>query len=152
MGKNKAKKKRGPVAGAPVELKKRPLSGAGPPEPDPASNLVFGLQRLDHEGPWSWTNVTGEQLRRIAEKCRGWESMRPNDVFASSGNKPVPNENLCKRAQDRLVAIELDDYDGLWELRVSGKERIWGLRERHIFYVLWWDPGHEVCPSNKRNT
>lgn len=35
---------------------------------------------------------------------------------------------------------------------VLGLERIWGHRWDHVFYPIWWDPKHEVCPSTKKHT
>ncbi len=34
----------------------------------------------------------------------------------------------------------------------NGKQRIWGIKDRNILKVLWWDPDHEVCPSLKKYT
>jgi hypothetical protein len=159
MGKNKNNRpkqqmspsmRREPVAGAEVSRKKRPIST--PARDDGDANLVFGLQLLDHDGPYAWAGISSEHTKLIAEACRGWESMRPEEVFAAGGNKPIPFERLCPTAQARLRQIDLEEYDGLWELRVSAKRRIWGIRKRHVFYIVWWDPEHEVCPSSRRHT
>jgi hypothetical protein len=142
---------RQPVAGAQVSLKKRPVPG--PVDTQTSAYLVFGLQLLDHEGSYAWTEISSEHTKLIAEACKGWESMRADDVFAAKGNKPVPFGNLCSAAQARLRNIELEEYDGQWwELRVSGQRRIWGVRQRHVFYIVWWDPEHQVCPSKKKHT
>jgi hypothetical protein len=120
---------------------------------DGSARLVFGLQLADHEGPYAWAEISAEHTKLIADTCRSWESMSANEVFAVAGNKPVPFENLCPAAQARLHEIDLEEYNGQWwELRVTGERRIWGVRQRHVFYVVWWDPEHEVCPSKKRHT
>jgi hypothetical protein len=59
---------------------------------------------------------------------------------------------MVPAARKRAREINLDHFDGLWELRCGGKERIWGLLDGHCFYVVWWDPAHTVCRSRKRNT
>jgi hypothetical protein len=153
MGKKNRRRsrERKPVPGAKVKLKKRPVPGPAAP-PDSTACLVFGLQLLDHGGPYAWSNALAAHIKAIAAKCKGWESMTPAAVFSASGNKPIPWESFSGPAQKRLVEIELDDYDGLWELRVSGKQRLWGILDRNIFYIVWWDPEHEVCPALKKRT
>jgi hypothetical protein len=157
MGKKKPKhqvepsSQRTPVAGAKISLKKRPIPTPAA-DTDASACLVFGLQLLDHEGPYAWSNMSPAHLDRITSSCKNWESMRADEVFAASGNKPVPFEKLCPEAQARLREIDLEEYDGLWELRLTGKGRIWGIRRRHVFYAVWWDPTHAVCPSKMKHT
>lgn len=69
-----------------------------------------------------------------------------------NGSHPVPLDNLTTEAVRRLEEIGQADVDELFSLRLSGKERIWGIRDRHILKVLWWDPDHLVCPSIKKHT
>lgn len=104
---------------------------------------------LDLEGPWGWSNLAVDFAQKLRDKCGNWESMHEREVFGQGGNKRIPAENMCKEAQKRLVDLELDDHGALWELRLSGAPRVWGLRSGHIFYPIWWDPEHTVCPSNK---
>jgi len=40
-----------------------------------------------------------------------------------------------------------DAVEDLFSLRLTGKKRLWGIRDRHVFKVFWWDPEHGVCPS-----
>ena len=56
---------------------------------------------------------------------------------------------MCLEAQKRLTDLELDDHGALWEMRLAGEPRVWGLRNGHVFYPVWWDPDHSVCPSDK---
>jgi hypothetical protein len=90
-------------------------------------------------------------LEAIVSRCKNWEGMKPSEVFGSGGNKQIPTEKLSAAAQARLAQLELDDYE-IWELRLSGTQRIWGVRQSNIFYPIWWDPHHQICPSRKRNT
>ena len=74
------------------------------------------------------------------------------ELSGPSGNKAIPIEHLCSDAQNRLRDLGLDDYDEVWEMRIGGKERVWGLRDASVMLLLWWDPEHEVCPSEKKHT
>jgi len=42
--------------------------------------------------------------------------------------------------------------DALYSLRLSGKLRLWGVRDRSVLQLLWYDPEHQVCPSPLKNT
>jgi hypothetical protein len=61
-------------------------------------------------------------------------------------------DRLAKFARDRLAEIQLDDTDELYSVHFTGKIRLWGLRDGSLFRILWLDPLHEVCPSNKKHT
>ncbi len=78
--------------------------------------------------------------------------MKVNELFGHGGNKRVPAKSICPKAQARLGEIQADDLDELWELRLTGKKRVWGTRTGHIFQVLWWDPHHTVCPAKLKHT
>lgn len=75
----------------------------------------------------------------------------PSGKTAGAG-KEIPIGNLCREAQERLQELGLDDREVIVELRLTGTQRLWALREGSMLYVLWWDLHHKVCPSTKRNT
>ncbi|RKZ46349.1 MAG: hypothetical protein DRR00_24365, partial [Candidatus Parabeggiatoa sp. nov. 3] len=60
----------------------------------------------------------------------------------------TPNPEVLKR----LAEIHQDDIDELFSLRLSGKERLWGILDNHILKILWWDANHDVWPSKKKHT
>lgn len=146
-----SKKKKKPVAGATVRPEKRPKrSPLGDPlAPEPT--VTFGLSLVDLEGPWGWSRIAVSALDRVLKFMHGLETMRPTEIFGTR-SKFIALDAICPEAYKRLETLELDDRDGLWELRVSGRERIWGDRQEQIFYPVWWDPRHEVCPSKKKHT
>jgi hypothetical protein len=146
-----SKKRKKPVVGADVKAVKRPKRAvAGKPlAEDPT--VIWGLSYVDLIGPWGWSKVAVEALDHVLRFMHSLEAMRPGEVFGPR-NKRVALGTLCPEARKRLEELELDDLDALWELRVSGRERIWGHRDANVFYPIWWDPRHEVCPSSKRHT
>ena len=64
-------------------------------------------------------------------------------------HKSIPVESLIPEAQARLRNLQLDDHDELFRFRLGNMERLWGVfvGGHHIFYALWWDPDHKICPS-----
>ena len=59
---------------------------------------------------------------------------------------------IVPEMQKRLCDLEKEDLDELYSLRLSGKKRIWGIKESNLLWFLWWDPEHEICPSLLKNT
>jgi len=72
--------------------------------------------------------------------------------LGSDGCHSIPIGDLAISARKRLIEIKLDDIDELFSFRVTGKGRIWGIRDRNVVKVLWWDPHHSVCSSVKKHT
>lgn len=145
------KHKKQPVLGAQVKPTKQPKRvAAGKPNSDDPT-VIWGFSFVDLGGPWGWSKIEPNVLTHVLEFFHQLEALRPNEVFGSR-HKRVEPEALSPEANKRLAEIELDDLDCLWELRVSGLERIWGHRDGHVFYPIWWDPFHQVCPSKKKHT
>jgi len=93
-------------------------------------------------------------LLNVREKLVGFESMTWNEILhgRNTRNHEVDVADFEKAACDDLVAAEMDDVDSMVSLRLSGRERIWGILDRGVLSIVWWDPEHRVCPSRKKHT
>jgi len=115
----------------------------------------FKADLMDLEGPWNWS-IDPKQLKELFLKIFDsqkltWQSLRER------GSHLVKTKNLCAEAQKRLMELQkgpLEDLDleEIYSLRLTGKKRVWGIKDGNIFRLLWWDPEHEVCPSHKKHT
>jgi hypothetical protein len=85
-------------------------------------------------------------------KLKSFESMTWQEIEGPSGSHFIEVSQCAKDARDRLRALQYDDIDMLFSLRISGRARVFGIRERRILRILWWDPEHQICPSAKRHT
>ena len=123
---------------------------------------AWGLQIVDHEvtGDWTWT-IGQTQLIEIMNflaqmEKRTWAEIRRDMAGGNNRrgekHKFIPVASLCTGARNRLEAIELDDQDRLFRFRLGNMKRLWGviLPDDHMFYLLWWDENHKVCPSADR--
>jgi hypothetical protein len=72
--------------------------------------------------------------------------------ISETGSHFIDVSGLSKPARDRLMEIHQDDVDQLYSLRVTGRLRIFGIRDGGVLRVLWWDPDHQVCPAHKKHT
>lgn len=56
--------------------------------------------------------------------------------------------SLPKEARNRLGQHLGDDApDTLFRFRLSGTNRLWGIRDGAIFHILWFDADHQVYPT-----
>lgn len=142
---------------------KQPAHQAQPPEgkapraaESPSSNdakvIAWHLRTIDQHGPYGWGKIEKTTLwASVLSKVTSLESTTWADLM-NNGSHPIPVKDLCQAARSRLKKIKQDDVDELFSLRLTGKQRIWGIRDQNILKVLWWDPEHEVCPSAKSHT
>ena len=107
---------------------------------------------VDFDGPFGWIECRPRaKLREVIQKLGKFESMTWQQIEGARCHF-IGIESLSKQAQDRLRELGQDDVDELFSLRLSGAERVFGIRDRWIFRILWWDPDHRVCPSVLSNT
>jgi hypothetical protein len=148
--KKEAKRKQ-PSTAVDAPGEKRPIPGP-PVVEDPEARIMFRLGLMDYGGAWSFAGLSEEDVKLIATRCKAFESLKLGEFLGLPGTKPIPWESMIQAARERSNEIELDHFDGLWELRLGSEGRLWGLLDGHCFYVVWWDPDHQICPSPKKHT
>lgn len=125
------------------------------PRTEPAStqekNPAWSFNLIDFDGPWCPKIMDRERFLYVLEKLCEFESMTWREIEGSRSHS-IEVWMLCKQARDRLLVIRQDDIAELFSLRLSGRERVWGIRDGHIFRFLWWDPEHKVYPVQKKHT
>jgi hypothetical protein len=112
---------------------------------------TWRFSRLDFGGPLCPTRVNGAALTQMAQKLGHYES-QTWDQLKQGGSHHVEVNKLEKFARDRLRELKLDDLPALYSLRLSGTNRVWGIRSGNALAVLWVDPDHQVCPAHLKHT
>lgn len=161
------KAKRRPVTSPIPQRKEPPAPNAGPVKPRPrclqgidggpdSAHPVWrlALLDLDHDGDWSW-GVDEGVLRKILTFLREMEHLTWTEVRAQltggrrrgPKHKFIPAAHLCSQAQRRLLELQLDEFEELFRFRLGNMHRLWGVIHQDVFYPVWWDPDHKVCPS-----
>lgn len=114
--------------------------------------LAWRFSGCDRDGPFSWDTLShGEPFREVIERLHEFEKMNWDGII-DTGSHPIEVYKCEKAARDRLVEIKQDDVDELMSFRIAAKKRVWCIQDQNIMRVLWWDPGHDVCPSPKKHT
>ena len=136
-----------------LEVKKISRIWIEPSVPDCINGWRFS--NSDRGGKWSWLELEGdvEKFMEIYDKLRHLEQKNFTELRKSKSRSPrnkfVPIDALIKPAGDRLDELN-KDVGELFSIRITKRERVWRIRDPlNIMEVLWWDPRHEVCPSDK---
>lgn len=121
---------------------------------------TWSLVKCDFEHPnWGLTqNSNLVYLGRLLKRFKEWERSNWKDILTvTAGRKsntqshPMPVSSLIKEAGERLCELHLDEYDTLYSLTVTGRQRVWGImiEETGTFQVLWYDSEHAIYPVSK---
>ena len=130
----------------------RILGQKGLPEQDQTA-IVWSFSCFDHFSKWVSRDHEENHFCAIAQHLGAHEGIPWSEVLGDAQrNHFVPRDRLCKDARDRLDTMNQEDVDELLSFRLTGTNRIWGIKHGPIFRVIWWDPQHRVCPSKKKNT
>jgi hypothetical protein len=109
---------------------------------------AWRIARMELVDPYGWHLIPADKLRDIRHKLGGFEGQTWSDIITKSQNNNhfMPVLKICCEAQARLNALHLEDTDALFSLRLSGRERVWGILDNGILMILWWDPFHSIYP------
>lgn len=137
-----------------VQTAKNPIVSRWPTRQQSEERISWRLGDADLEGPFPWTSVDLDKARGIHKFMAEMEKLSWGEALQGKAARVtvVSTSGVCSDAFDRLTATKRDDTEDLVEFRLSGVERIWGVRRGNACHVLWWDPDHEVWPSTKKHT
>jgi hypothetical protein len=127
---------------------KEPKFGKVPRED---GSIVFSFLKFDSQNRWCITeNVHTHNFWDIAEKLKSFEHMQWKHLAADQENHhSVPFYRIIKDAQKAATEMGIDDYEEIWSIRLTGTQRLWGIKDEQYFITIWWDPDHQVCPTQK---
>ena len=112
----------------------------------------WAISRLDRNGQWGWDLVSRDEFyKSIHPWLKGYETMNWQQITAA-GSHNINVERLILDAQKRLDELDLDDLDELFSLALGSVPRIWGVLDRGVLKILWYDPEHQVYPVSKGYT
>ena len=123
-------------------VKKRPTRGVplrrGDHPDIHSKNFCWRVTEIDWDGAWGWSRATGEELiKTIIPRLHDLETMTWGQVEGPTGCHFVEVTDIVPNAQRRLVEIGKDEQARLCSVRITGKIRVWGIRDtRTIPFVL----------------
>lgn len=117
----------------------------------------FSYCDFDHSrwGLCAETSLIEKVLKRLAAFERQTWGQIFCDTAGRNGNTKhhqIETYKIIKEAQTRLAEINMGQYDTLYSMSISGHIRLWGVINNGIFFIIWLDKDHEICPSSKKHT
>lgn len=116
----------------------------------PRRTPLWAFRIIGVGGPWCWSALSGNDLAQVLQRLKQLESMTWGEVEGGE-HRFVDVAGCSKQARDRLQEWKHDDTPSLFSLRVTGRRRIYGIRDENVFSFLLWDPEHEVYPARKKH-
>jgi hypothetical protein len=120
--------------------------------------MAWTIKRADLEGDWSWgprkwTDDAWEKV--IHPKLREFEVLHWSEIesFTTGGKErhrmhhPMPIDVLCTESLKRLAELEVY-VDQIYRFRLGSQRRLWGFRIVNVFETLWYDPLHQIYPTD----
>lgn len=119
--------------------------------------VEFHLDKKDTVGEWSWgldRSRLDSEFKTIIEPYlihptnTKWGTLLGERYGKDNKTKHHHMDlgGLSDEIQSRWQEIELD-YPEVFTFRFSGTERLWGFRIINKYFIVWWDPKHELIPS-----
>lgn len=101
--------------------------------------------------PYGWHRLDHQTLHDVRDKLKDFETMTWREILwpgtpGRTRNHAVSIEKMSATAQARLRSHH-QGLSNLVSLRLTGRQRVWGILSGGVLHLLWWDPDHAVCPS-----
>lgn len=114
--------------------------------------FTWSFSIIDLNGPFGWEHCKDAEMFLEVLKKKGQLEDKNFSELGGAGSHKIPISDISTEAFKRLREIKQDDIDEIFSFRLSGRVRFWCIRHDNVMRVLWWDPDHKVCPSNKKHT
>ena len=127
---------------------------AGDPQDYYQKKPAWRISKMEFSDPFGWHILDANGIVSILEKLANFETMTWREILldAKKQNHNVSVDDLVGEAQDRLFEIFSEQLDELTCLHLTGKRRVWGKIDEGVMELIWWDPEHQICKSNKKHT
>lgn len=122
--------------------------------------VIWRFDMIDRSGKFAFDLNRDDFLHHeVMEKMIDYSNMTWAEVKSQTHDEGKSKHHLLSidmlsnDAFDRFKTRRLEGYeDSVFSFALQNRLRIVGIRENEHFHVLWYDPGHEICPSKKRHT
>ncbi len=159
---NRGRKSVGAGAQTTPKARSKNISTAGVGGSTTNETFTWDTSILDHEVSddatcsWTW-DISPQELKDFltfmaACSKRTWGEIESETTGSKARHKKHHSHevsSLPKCAQERLLGQLDESYTTLFRLRYGGTQRIWGVRDRAIFRLVWLDLHHRVYPTEK---
>lgn len=161
----KNQKRRGPTFAEVVSTLKEPKSVqtiSGKREPTIAEAVTlysdekaaWRVRHIQLVDPYGWRELDSSGVTRVQARLASLERCTWKDIFVRDHhhNHEIAVAELKCAVAKKWMAENMPDQSSLWTIRVTAKERIWGILSEGAYQVIFWDPDHLIWEVSKKNT
>ncbi len=120
--------------------------------------IAWCFDRVDRSGKFAFDPFRSDfDHKEMIEKIISYGSMTWADLKRQThdGGKSKHHflmlESLSPDAVERVKQLlSEEEFDSVFSLALQNVLRIIGVRRDEKFYVMWYDPKHEFCPSHRK--
>ena len=115
---------------------------------------AWRISRIQLLDPYGWRELNADEIVRVKERLSSLERSTWKDIFirdAHYNHQLEVNDLRCPIAK-KWMLDNLPDQPYLWTIRVTAKERIWGILAEKAYQIILWDPYHLIWEVPKKNT
>lgn len=98
---------------------------------------------------WGWCEVP---MQKFFNKCLRYLQHYEGKTWAQIKQEghchPVSLEDIVPKAQ-RIILNRFGDMNDLWQVKAEGRCRLFGWKDKQLFYLIWHDEKHTVYPRGK---
>ena len=113
---------------------------------------AWRIGRIQLVDPYGWHDLDSEGVRRVKERLASLEGSTWKDIFVSGAqyNHQIEVADLKCPTARKWMGDHLPDQPYLWTIRVTAKERIWGILAEGAYQIVFWDPDHLIWEVKKK--
>jgi hypothetical protein len=111
---------------------------------DKAEAWSWGVDR--DWGDDAWATLLEPKLNEFAQLT--WKEIDTfNTPIGHKAHHAQSVDSICGEAQTRIADLCIDHDGDIFRFRLGNMRRLWGFREVNVFAVLWYDPTHQIYPT-----
>lgn len=144
-----------PVVRAVFSREKRPVTAVSVSKSEYDDHKAsWRIGKIQLAEPYGWRSLGVDEIVKIKSKLADLERCTWKEIFvrdARNNHKVICHELKCPHAR-KWMENNMPDQPYLWTIRVTAKERIWGIFSEGAYHIIFWDPDHLIWEVQKKNT
>lgn len=101
-----------------------------------------------HQFGWGKVKIK-HFLKKVVQTLQSYEGLKWREVKQKPHCHPWGLDEIPKECYFRLEERQID-VEELFQIGLGNKPRIIGYKTGSIFYLMWYDPKHEFCPTKAK--
>lgn len=120
------------------------------------ARMSYCITKKDHDSHWSWAEprlwTSDEWKNEISPPLDSFARLTWGEIdnFSSETGHKMHHghevQQLVDEAQQRWLALGLEEFDTVFRFRMSGAKRAWGYVVQAHFHMVWWERNHSIYP------